>query len=125
VIILAGFLYVLLSTRLFLISLKNLQRNLLRTVLTSLAIMVLVFMITMIWSVIHGIEKTTQEQAKDFKVIITERWQVPSQLPMTYADYLDPENPGFLKELRDSRGKPLYGPDGFMIWSFYGGTLDP
>ena len=31
-----------------------------------------------------------------------------------------------MPELRGSDGKPLYyGPDDFMIWSFYGGTMDP
>src|SRR5204862_7524214 len=114
-----------LNAKLFLLCLKNLRRNLLRTVLTSLAIMVLVFMITMIWTIINGIDMVTTEQAKDFKVIITERWQVPSQLPMTYADYLNPESAGFLPRLRDSQKRPLYGPDDFMVWSFYGGTIDP
>ncbi len=120
-----GATYAVTSPRLFLLGLKNLRRNLLRTLLTTLATIVLVFMVSLIWTVISGLDKVTQEKSKDFKLIITERWQLPSQLPMTHANYLDPANSGFLTELRDDAGKPLYTERDFMTWSFYGGTLDP
>jgi putative ABC transport system permease protein len=112
--------YIAFSPRLFLMGLKNLRRNIGRTAMTCAATMVLVFMITMIWTVIYGLDMATKEKAKDLKLIITERWQVPSQLPMTHADYLDPKSPKFLPEL-----KGVYGPNDFMVWSFYGGTMDP
>src|SRR6516225_5788619 len=38
---------------------------------------------------------------------------------MTHANYLDPSHPQFLSELHG-----IYGPDDFMTWSFYGGTMD-
>lgn len=110
----------LFQRRLFFLALKNLRRNLVRTLLTTTAIMVLVFMITLIWTVIFFLDMATTEQSKNLKLIITERWQVPSQVPMTYADYLDPAKPAFLRELQG-----LYGEKDFMIWSFYGGTMDP
>src|SRR5215217_6072268 len=116
----AGAAFIAFSPRLFLLGLKNLRRNLVRTLLTCMATMVLVFMVTMIWTVIYGLDMATKEKAKDLKLIITERWQVPSQLPMTHADYLDPKSPKFLPEL-----KGVYGPNDFMVWSFYGGTMDP
>jgi putative ABC transport system permease protein len=119
-IIVAGIAFVALSPRLFLLVLKNLRRNIVRTLLTTSATMALVFMITIIWTVIYFLDRATQEQSKDFKLIVSERWQIPSQLPMTYRDYLDPERSAFLPEL-----KGLYGPGDFMTWSFYGGTMDP
>jgi putative ABC transport system permease protein len=125
--VVAGAVYIVHSPRLFLLGVKNLRRNLLRTSLTAVAIGVLAFMITMIWTIIYFIELTMVERSKDLKVIVTYKWSVPSQLPITHADYLNPESPGLLPLLRDeSTKKPLYyGKDDFMIWSFYGGTTDP
>jgi putative ABC transport system permease protein len=112
--------FVLFRRRLFFLALKNLRRNPVRTLLTATATVVLVFMITLIWTVVFFLDMATTEQSKNLKLIITERWQIPSQIPMTYADYLDPASPAFLPELRG-----LYGEKDFMIWSFYGGTMDP
>jgi putative ABC transport system permease protein len=124
-VILAGAAYVVWSPRLFMLGVKNLRRNLLRTTLTSLAIAVLALMITIIWTIIYFIELTTVERAKDLKIIVTYKWSVPSQLPMTHADYLNPASTKFLAELEDKNGKKMYGPNDFMTWSFYGGTTDP
>lgn len=121
----AGVVYVVSSPRLFLLGMKNLRRNLLRTMLTGVAIGVLAFMITMIWTIIYFIELTTVERSKDLKLIITEKWSIPSQLPMTHANYLNPASPSFLPQLRGPGEKPLYGPRDFMTWSFYGGSTDP
>src|SRR5262249_34700761 len=63
---------------------KNLRRNLLRTTLTSLAIMVLVFVVTLIWSVLSGLYRYTREQSGEQKLIVTEKWQIPSQMPIRY-----------------------------------------
>lgn len=106
--------------RLLLLGLKSLRRNLLRTLLTAAATAVLVLMVTLIWTILFGLEQMTRERARDLKVIVTERWAVPSQLPMTHAEYLRPGSPAQLPELRG-----MYGPDDFMLWSFYGGTMDP
>ena len=121
----AGAAYVIFSPRLFLLGVKNLRRNLLRTSLTSLAIGVLALMITIIWTIIYFIDLITVERSKDLKIIVTYKWSVPSQIPMTHADYLNPSSPKFLPELVDKYGKKLYGPNDFMVWSFYGGTTDP
>lgn len=112
--------YVVLHPRLAALMVKNLGRNPVRTALIGLATMVLVAKITIIWSVVHFLDRETRERSKDMKLIITERWQVPSLLPMKYADYLDPGSPSFLDGLK---GK--YGTRDFMTWSFYGGSTDP
>jgi putative ABC transport system permease protein len=116
----AGLVYAVARPKMFMLLVKNLRRNIVRTLLISLATMVLVAKVTLIWTVIYFLDQVTQEKAKDFKLIITERWQIPSQMPLTHADYLDPDNSKFLPELRG-----LYGRDDFMTWSFYGGTTDP
>src|SRR5947209_2957874 len=68
--------------------LKSLRRNLLRTMLTSLATMVLVFVVTVVWSVLKLVDDVTTEKAKDFKAIVTEKNMMPSQIPDGDADFL-------------------------------------
>jgi putative ABC transport system permease protein len=99
--------------------LKSLRRNLLRTVLTSLATAVLVMVVTFVWSILAFLDKQTEAKANDFKAIITERYQIPSQMPDSYAATLTegaPHGPG------DYRVNPK---EDAMTWAFYGGTIDP
>jgi len=98
-----------------LIVLKNVRRNLVRTTLTALGTMVLVFVVTLIWSVLSFLDKVTTEQASDVKAIVTERWQIPSQMPFAYAASLEhgaARNPGDIE------------PTETMTWQFYGGSTD-
>jgi putative ABC transport system permease protein len=119
-VLLGGFAFIVFRYRLFLLAIKNLRRNLVRTILTCNLAMGLVFLITMIWTILYFMDLITRERSKDLKLIISERWQLPSMLPMTHANYLDPSHPQFLSELHG-----LYGPNDFMTWSFYGGSMDP
>lgn len=101
----------------FLIVLKNVRRNLLRTTLTSLGTMVLVFVVTLVWSVLGFLSAATSEKSNNFKAIISERWQIPSQMPFAYAARLSegaPRHPGDLK----------IAPEDSMTWQFYGGSLE-
>jgi putative ABC transport system permease protein len=100
----------------FLLILKNLRRNPLRTLLTALGTIVLVFVVTLIWSVLDFLNKATEEKSQNLKMIVTERWQIPSQMPYTYAATLAE---GAVRKEGDIR--PLDS----MSWAFYGGTLDP
>jgi putative ABC transport system permease protein len=109
------------NPKLFLLIFKNLRRNKLRTLLTCMAIMVLVVVITGISTIVFFLDRITQEKSSDLKAIITERWQFPSALPPTYGQALDPDHPsGMLPEM-----KGLVKPGDFMAWYFYGGTIDP
>src|SRR5260370_40631112 len=74
--------------RFFLLILKNLRRNKLRTALTALATMVLVFVVTMIWTVVYFLDAFTQEKSGNLKAVVTERWQMPSQMPLSYTEPL-------------------------------------
>jgi putative ABC transport system permease protein len=94
---------------------KSMRRNPLRTLLTGTATLLLVLVITLIWSVLWLLDLVTTERSKDFKAIVTERWQLPSQMPFSYERILQEgaaTKPGDVK------------PQNIMSWQFYGGTLD-
>ncbi len=94
---------------------KNLRRNMVRSLLTSAGIMVLVFVITLIWSILGFLDMATSEKAANFKGIVTEKWSIPSQLPFSYASTL--EN-GAARE--ESDVKPMDS----MTWQFFIGSVD-
>jgi putative ABC transport system permease protein len=95
--------------------LKNIRRNIVLSLLTSLGTIVLVLVVTLVWSVLAFLDQATKEKQRNLKAIVTERWQIPSQLPFSYAASL---SDGAAREPDDVR--PLDS----MTWSFYGGTLD-
>ncbi len=95
---------------------RNLRRSLLRTTLTALGTVVLVLVVTMAWAFLAFIDHVTADKSKNFKAIVTERWQIPSQMPISYANTMADgaaRQPGDIK------------PTDSMAWQFYGGTLDP
>jgi putative ABC transport system permease protein len=95
---------------------KSLRRNLLRSVLTSLAVVVLVFVVTLVWTVLYFLDLVTAEKTDDLKAVVTERWQAPSQMPLSYE-------PGLARGGARKEGDVI--PDDYMGWGFYGGTTDP
>jgi putative ABC transport system permease protein len=95
---------------------KNLLRSPVRTALTALATIILVLVVTLIWSILSFIDQQTSEKSNNFKAIITERWQIPSRMPFAYASGL---SEGAASHPGDIR------PDDSMTWQFYGGTVDP
>src|SRR5204863_1332339 len=98
-----------------LLILKNIRRNLVLSSLTSLGTIVLVLVVTLVWSVLSFLNRVTSEKTQNLKAIVTERWQIPSQMPFSYAGSLCD---GAAREPGDVH--PLDS----MTWAFYGGTLD-
>src|SRR5436190_8492638 len=98
-----------------LLVLKNIRRNLVLSSLTSLGTIVLVLVVTLVWSVLAFLDRATSEKQRDLKAIVTERWQIPSQMPFSYANTLAE---GAAREPGD------LAPDDSMTWTFYGGTMD-
>jgi putative ABC transport system permease protein len=94
---------------------KNIQRNLVLSSLTSLGTIVLVLVVTLVWSILAFLDAATSEKQRNLKAIITERWQIPSQMPISYANTL---TEGAAREAGDLR------PDDSMTWTFYGGCTD-
>lgn len=98
-----------------LLALRNLARNPLRTLLTALGTMVLVFVVTLVWSILAFLDYVTAEKSTNFKALVTERWRIPSQMPYSYA--------ASLREAA-ARDPDDVRPLDSMTWTFYGGTLD-
>jgi putative ABC transport system permease protein len=91
----------------------NIRRNPLRTILMSLGTMVLVVVVTLVFTILDSLDRATAEKSKNLKALVTERWQLPSQMPYTYATNL---SKGAASESRD------VVPDDCMTWGFYAGT---
>lgn len=94
---------------------RNVRRNLVRTTLTSAGTMALVLVVTLVWSILSFLSDVTEEKKNNLKAIITERWQIPSQMPYSYAASL---SEGAAREPGDVR------PVDSMTWSFFGGTTE-
>jgi len=102
----------------FSLMVKNVARNPLRSVLTALGSMVLVMVVTLVWSILWFLDLVTLERKENLKAIVTDRWVIPSRLPSDYERTLsegaaDPQRPGDAKPLD------------YMTWQFYVGSLDP
>ena len=100
--------------------LRSLGRNLMRTSLTYLAIFVLVWVVTCVWSVLDFLDKLTQEKDANMKGIVTEKYQVPSQMKPSHLSTIK----GMMEELPAGQ-RPDNIDDNLMTWAFVGGTLDP
>lgn len=105
------------NVKLIKLMLKNLQRNLLLSSLMYIATFVFVLVIVGMKSIVAFIDLVQTEREHDFKAIITERYQIPSQMPMKYD-----------REIRDALMKEnllANRHDDVMTWGFYGGSIDP
>jgi putative ABC transport system permease protein len=94
---------------------QNILRNPLRSVLTGIGTMMLVFVVTLVWSVLAFLDKQTSEKSANLKAIVSERWRLPSQMPYAYASTLIE---GGAREKDDVR------PVDYMTWTFYGGSIE-
>ena len=95
--------------------LKNVGRNPVRSTLTALGTMVLVFVVTLIWSVLEFLNQATSEKTQNLKAVISEKWQIPSQMPLAYATTL---------VHGAARDKNDIEPMDAMTWQFYAGAMD-
>jgi putative ABC transport system permease protein len=108
--------------KLFLLILKNLRRNKVRSILTALAIFLLVGILSLIATVTKFMDDLMTEQSKDVLGIITERYRIPSQFDRKYMD--DIRSPG------NTLNAQLSSVDGFRneqtnLWHFVAFNLDP
>jgi len=103
-----------------LIMFRGLRRSPLRTALSYLALFVLTVVLTLIYAVLHLLSNVTTEKEANFKVIMTEKFSIPSMMP--------PSHHATLKQMIDRlppEMRPANGDDDIMTWSFTGGTTDP
>ena len=98
--------------------LKGVRRAPVRTGLSFLATFVLVSVITAVWSILAFLDLVQTERSADVKTIVTEKYQIPSQMPFAYVDRLTAE----VEQLPpDQRPRSV----DLMSWSFVAATLDP
>jgi len=102
--------------KLLVLVLKNIRRNLLRSVLTGLGTMVLVVVVILVWSILWYLDQQTREKTSNLKAIVTERWQMPSRMPLAYVPEL---RAGSARRPGDVR------PQDSMTWQFYVGSTEP
>src|SRR5262249_31730607 len=98
--------------------LRNLRRNILRSSLMYLATFTLVVLITAVWSVLSFLDSAMTERSRNVKAIVTEKFQVPSQMPPRYANELSREASSLPTGMAAS-------PDADMMsWAFIGAAVD-
>jgi putative ABC transport system permease protein len=93
----------------------NILRNPVRSLLTSLGTMVLVLVVTLVFTVLTTLDQAMAAKSRNFKAIVTEKWQLPSQMPYSYAAGLTrgaAEHPGDME------------PADWMTWGFYFGSIE-
>lgn len=101
----------------FILIIKNVRRNLLRSILTAAGTMVLVFVVTLVWSVLWLLDLVTQDKTANFKAMVTEKWSIPSRLPFSYAEPLR-------HGAKSAQDPDAIEPLDSMTWQFFGGTIE-
>jgi putative ABC transport system permease protein len=109
-----------LVVKICLLFLRGLRRSLLRTSLSYLAVFILTFVLGGLYTIVNFLGVITAEKSNNFKVIMTEKYSIPSQMPPGYERRLA----DLVKELPPEM-QPVNGNDDIMSWSFVGATTDP
>jgi putative ABC transport system permease protein len=102
--------------------LKNLWRSKLRSILTTLAIVLLAAIFTMIWTVVGFLDSTMTERTKDVPVIMTQRYRIPSQFDRMWVDKVAGKGDPLNAELSQVSG---FHPEKHNLWHFIVFSLDP
>ncbi len=98
-----------------LLILRNVRRNWLWSLISAIVTMALVWVVTMVWSILMLLDYLTTEKNQNFKAMVSERWAMPSRLPFSYAQSL---------ARGATRNSGDIQPQDSMTWQFYGGTID-
>jgi putative ABC transport system permease protein len=92
----------------FILILKNLGRNKLRTTLTALAVTVMVTICAEMTTIIVSVRQHVEAESSQSKLVVTERWVAPSRIPARYVPSLT----------------RLEGVVDWTVWNFYAGYFD-
>ena len=87
---------------------KNLGRNKVRTALTAMAVTVLVTICAVVTNVTESVRRGVEADASQTKLLVNERWVIPSQVPVRYIPEI-------------SR---IPGVEDWTTWNLYPGYLD-
>ncbi len=108
--------------KLLLLALKNLRRNRVRATLTALAMILLAAVFCMVATVLRALAVFTAEKDRDIKLIVTERYRIPSRFDTRFVDEMVHSGSALNSELLRVPG---FDPDKYNVWQFIGFTLDP
>jgi putative ABC transport system permease protein len=97
--------------------LENIRRNLIRTILTGLGTMVMVLVVTLVFTVLSALDRASVEKQKNLKAIVTEKWQIPSMMPYSYA-------PKLSEGAADADDPNAIRPEDSMSWGFFVGSTE-
>lgn len=101
---------------------KNLKRNPARSLLSLLAVFSLAGILCIILSVLLFMNRAMSERSRDVKLVITERYRLPSRFDKRFMDDIVNPTSDLQQRLRQVPG---FDPEKFTTWSFVGFTLDP
>ncbi|MBS0203984.1 MAG: FtsX-like permease family protein [Planctomycetes bacterium] len=96
---------------------ETIRHNLIRTILTGLGTMVMVLVVTLVFTVLSALDRATTEKQKNLKAIVTEKWQIPSMMPYSYASALS--QGGAAADDPDAAR-----PEDAMSWGFFVGSTE-
>ena len=88
--------------------LKNIVRNKLRTTLSCAAIVVLICICCLLWSVLRVVKNISGDHASNARLVVREKWSQPSRFPVRYVSEI-------------SR---IAGVRDWTIWHYYCGHVD-
>jgi len=108
--------------KLFLLICKNMRRNILRSVLTALAVIVLVVIFSMLVTVVRFLNLAMSQRAGDVPVVLTERYRLPSRFDRRYLEQIVHPGSTLNRELRQLSG---FDGEKYTLWHFVVFTLDP
>lgn len=101
---------------------KNLQRNKVRTVLTTLAIVALVAIFSMIASVFTFLDRSLRAKAADVPIVLTERYRIPSRFDRAFLDQIVMSGSTLNTQLNQVPG---FHNENHTLWHFIGFSCDP
>lgn len=101
---------------------KNMMRNKVRSILTAVAIFLLVAIFTLIMTVIAFLDTQMADQSKDVLAVITERYRIPSRFDRKYMEDISSTGSTINSKLSSIEG--FHG-EKTNLWHFVGFTLDP
>jgi putative ABC transport system permease protein len=87
---------------------KNLGRNKVRTTLTFAAVVVLTCVFTVVNTITTTVDRVVKAQGSQNKLIVSERWVMPSLLPLRYVPEIS----------------QISGVQDWTVWHYYGGYFD-
>ena len=103
--------------RFLILVIENIRRNPIRAILTSLGTMMLVLVVTLVFTVLTTLDKVTTEKSANIKAIVTEKWQIPSMMPYSYAA-------GLSDGAADPSDPKAVHPQDSMTWGFFVGSTE-